>query len=163
MPKPLPGSVVDELRRQLSAEHLHLSRVSQTLQELAADGMVPERLGGYRERFDALGRDAVSLATRRQRLRAKLAMHCGRPAAEVSLSDVLPDCGSARRQLEVIRDGLRKAALRLAGQVRSTAISLNDWQGLLQGLLGEAPHEGRYDMHGRRTGGTVPVRIETRS
>lgn len=73
MPTPLPASVVDELRRQLSAEHLHLARVSQTLQELAADGMAPERLGNYRERLDALGRDAELLSTRRARLRTKLA------------------------------------------------------------------------------------------
>ncbi|MEW4526341.1 hypothetical protein [Maioricimonas sp. JC845] len=162
MPTPLPASVVDELRRQLSAEHLHLARVSQTLQELAADGMAPERLGNYRERIDALGRDAELLSTRRTRLRTKLAVHCGRTAAEVRLSDVLPACGAARGQLEVIRNQLRQSAVRLAGLVRSTAISLSDWQGLIRGLLGEGPHEGRYDMNGQRTGGVVPVRIEAR-
>lgn len=89
-------------------------------------------------------------------------VHCGRTAAEVRLADVLPACGAARGQLEVIRNQLRQSAVRLAGLVRSTAISLSDWQGLIRGLLGEGPHEGRYDMNGQRTGGVVPVRIEAR-
>ncbi|QDU40238.1 hypothetical protein Mal4_45940 [Maioricimonas rarisocia] len=161
-PRLLPAAVIDGLQRQLTAEHEHCERVSQTLKELAGDGMTPEQLGRYQERLDALSRDAETLATQRMRLRMKLAVLCRRKTTEVRLSDVLPACGAAREQLETTRDRLRRSASRLAGLVRSTAVSLTDWQGLLRGLLGEAPHEGRYDMHGQRTGRPVPVRIEAR-